>query len=124
MSGRKRKAKAGSAGPVADSVGSAGRETVAEVEVVTMTRVGIKVIVTIVADKRGLEASAREGWIAGVTENLEEVGVGSAVDLIRNVLALNKRLQDRGRPWLHGTTLRLLMEVACGIMFGPMSEGE
>ena len=124
MSGRKRKAKADAVRPVADNVGSAERETVTEAVVMVTTRVDIRVIVTIVADKRGLEASAREGWIAGVTDNLQDIGVGSAVDLIRNVLALNKRLQDRGRPRLHGTTLRLLMEVACGITFGPMSEGE
>jgi hypothetical protein len=124
MSGRKRKAKADAVRPVADNVGSAERETVTEAVVMVTTRVDIRVIVTIVADKRGLEASAREGWIAGVTDNLQDVGVGSVIDLIKNVLVLNTRLVDGGHRRLHDITLQALMEEACEIMFGPGSGGE
>jgi hypothetical protein len=114
----------GTGSPVADNVGSAERETVTEAVVMVTTRVDIRVIVTIVADKRGLEASAREGWIAGVTDNLQDVGVGSVIDLIKNVLVLNTRLVDGGHRRLHDITLQALMEEACEIMFGPGSGGE
>jgi hypothetical protein len=123
MPGKKRKGKAGAAEPVADNVGSAGREGLTQLEVTVSTQVSVRVIVVLAADVRGMEGVARDGWIEGVTENLEEVGIQTVVDFIRGVLQVNRRLGDRGHQRLHERTVGLLMEKACEIMFGP-EEGE
>jgi hypothetical protein len=82
------------------------------------TQVGVRVIVFIVAEKRGLMGNAKEGWIAAVTENLEEVGVRPVVDYIRMVLGANQCLIDGGHRRLHDGTVKALMEEACEVIFG------
>ena len=103
------------AGPTADAVGLA--------EGVVATEVGVQVIVFIVAEKRGLVGNARDGWVAAVTENLEEVGVVTVVDYILMVLGANQRLVDGGHRRLHRRTVRELTVEACEMVFGP-DEGD
>ena len=86
---------------------------------VRSTQVAIGVIVTLVAEKHGLMGTAKEGWIAAVAENLEEVGARTAVDFIRMVLGINQRLTDGGHQRLHKRTVKSLMEEACEVYFGP-----
>jgi hypothetical protein len=116
MSGKKRKAK--TAAPVADDVGSAGTATLTPIEVVVATQIGVGVIVARTAERRGFVGVSRDGWIAAVTENLEDVGIESVVDFIRMVLGVNNRLGDRGHQRMHESTVKLMMEEACDIMFG------
>ena len=100
--------------PVADAAGS--------LDFVVPLQAGVRMIVYIVAEKRGLMGTAKAGWIAAVTENLEDVGVGTVVDYIRMALEINKRLERAGHHRLHENTVRELFEEACEIAFGPEAE--
>ena len=110
MRDKKRKGAA-----TADNVGSAAGASAVYV-------VGIRVIVEIVAEERGLLGTARDGWVVAVTENLEDVGVGTSVDFIRMALGVNQLLKASDHQRLHERTVVALMEAACESVLGPAGE--
>ena len=75
-----------------------------------------------VAFKKNMVGAEADEWVEAVRSKLEDIGVITLRDVVRCALMMNRRLRNAGHSILHQTTLNLMLNEVCDMVFGPIEE--